>query len=289
MNMLNKIILGTVQMGLPYGIRNGGALDYKDSEIILNRAYDVGIKELDTAEAYGNAHKVIGKYHELNPGQQFKVITKLPKEIDSNIESKINQYLNDLRVKELESIMFHAFDTLKQNPQALNVLQNLKEQNLINKIGVSIYTNEEFESLLNYDEVDLIQLPYNLLDNQNVRGEIIELAKEKSKIIHTRSAFLQGLFFMNPADKNKTVKSLKAELLLLRDIARVENLTVASLALNYCLQKKSIDKVLIGVDNINQFEQNLSISGQTITEESMERINKIFIVNQNLLNPALWN
>lgn len=286
---LTKLILGTVQMGLPYGINHGRNIEFKDTEIILNRAFTAGINELDTAEAYGNAHNVIGKYHELNPEQQFKVITKLPKEINNDIELKINEYLKELRVNKLEAIMFHAFDTLKQNPNALNILCDLKEQNLINKIGVSVYTNKEFESLIEYDKVDLIQLPYNLFDNHNIRGELIKSAKEKGKIIHTRSAFLQGLFFMSPSHKNKIVASLNTELLLLRDIAKDENITLASLALNYCLQKKEIDKVLIGVDNIDQFEQNLSISGQRITEESIERINKILIENQNLLNPALWN
>ena len=289
MKTLKKLILGTVQMGLPYGIRNGGNLSYKDSETILKRAFESGIRELDTAEAYGVAHNVIGKFHELNPEKQFNIITKLPKEINEDIESRISQYITELRVDKLEGIMFHAYDTLRQNPEILDMLVKLREQNLINKIGVSIYTNKEFESILHFDKVDLIQLPYNLLDNKNIRGELIESAKEKGKIIHTRSAFLQGLFFMNPSDKNKIVESLKEELLVLNDIAREENLTIASLALNYCLQNRSIDKVLIGVDNIDQLEQNLSISEQMITDESMERINNIFIKNKNFLNPALWN
>ena len=64
----NKLILGTVQMGLPYGINNStGKVSLEDSLEILDYAFENGIKTLDTAEAYGNAHEVIGIFHHHNP------------------------------------------------------------------------------------------------------------------------------------------------------------------------------------------------------------------------------
>lgn len=275
-------------MGLPYGIQKGGDLTFEESVLILNKAYEAGINELDTAEAYGNAHTVIGKYHDLHPERKFKVITKLPKNIEGDIEAKVIEYLSELKVDQLEAIMFHAYETLKHNPNALSILSKLKSQGLINNIGVSIYTNEEFESLLNYDEVDLIQLPFNLFDNESCRGDLLEEAKQKGKTIHTRSAFLQGLFFMHPSEQIKIVEILKSDLLIIRQLAEDYNLSLASLALNYCLQNEKIDKVLIGVDSMDQLKQNLSITGQSLSEELINRINNIIIKNRNLLNPALW-
>ena len=71
----NKIILGTVQFGLNYGINNKfGITKYNEVQKILNYAYNYGIKFLDTAYAYGQAHEIIGLYHQDNPKNQFKII-----------------------------------------------------------------------------------------------------------------------------------------------------------------------------------------------------------------------
>ena len=89
--MIEKIILGTVQMGLDYGINNSsGKISLDDSCIIFSKAFELGINTIDTAEAYGNAHQVIGKFHLLNPKIKFKVITKIPHDIIiGEIEQKI--------------------------------------------------------------------------------------------------------------------------------------------------------------------------------------------------------
>ena len=104
-NLINKIILGTVQMGIPYGVNNiGGQISLENSISILNYAFENGIEILDSAEAYGDAHKVIGTFHEKFPTKKFKIITKLPHEIDVNIEEKVDKYLKDLNVYQLHEI-----------------------------------------------------------------------------------------------------------------------------------------------------------------------------------------
>ena len=277
-------------MGLPYGINNrGNQLTYKDSELILSRAFSEGIKLLDTAEVYGNAHHVIGEFHQKHPEIRFGITTKVPKNLTGDIEKKIYEYIDVLKIDKLDGLMFHAHSTLKSNPEVLDKLVTLKNKNIINKIGVSVYTNDELEDLLYFDAIDLIQLPFNLLDNLSIRGELLKKAKKRNKIIHTRSAFLQGLFFKDADDENKIVQALHQELLLLNKISENEQITMASLALNYCLQEKLIDNVLIGVDSIDQLTNNLSIVGQSISSKTIEQINNIKVKNQALLNPSLWN
>ena len=66
--MVNKLILGTVQFGLEYGINNlKGKPDKKTVFEILSYANNKGIKYLDTAELYGDAHNLIGEFHKSNP------------------------------------------------------------------------------------------------------------------------------------------------------------------------------------------------------------------------------
>ena len=289
--MNNKLILGTVQFGLKYGINNTIGKLKKDEVLSLMKfAYNSGIRILDTAEAYGNAHQLIGDFHNKNDNLKFKIITKFPHKIKlSLIGTKIIEYLDLLHVKTLDIIMFHSFESFQSNYKALNSLNELKSNGLINNVGVSVYTNAQLESLLNEDLITVVQLPFNLLDNSNVRGGLINRLKEKGKIIHTRSAFLQGLFFKSTNDKNPIVQELKTELELLNQISIGSNCSIEELALSYCINQKNIDNVIIGVDSISQLNANIKASGFQIKENALKTINGIVVKDLELLNPSLWN
>ena len=286
----NKLILGTVQMGLAYGINNTvGKVSLENSHGILKYAYDQGIQILDSAEAYGNAHKVIGSFHNDHPNKTFEVITKLPHQFDTDINDKVNTYLSELSVNQLHALLFHSFSSYKENTNNFHVLMDLKAKGKIKYIGVSVYTNEEIEAVLLNHDVDIIQLPFNLFDNSNLRGEILEKAKTKGKTIHTRSALLQGLFFKEINSDNHTVQSLKNELMFLSNVSKTSKMSIAQLALNYCAQQTTIDNVLIGVDSKEQLEEHIASLKQAINEETIQKINTIKVANINLLNPSLWN
>lgn len=288
--MKNKLILGTVQMGLDYGINNiQGKVSLEDSLKIMSHAFKKGIRFLDTAEAYGYAHEVIGIFHKNNPETQFNIITKVPKIIDENTVDRIYDYLKILDVESLHTLMFHAFVTYKNNPKALENMIQLKKQGTLKNIGISVYTNEELEEVIDDEAIDVIQIPFNLLDNWSLRGHLIEKAKAKGKTIHSRSAFLQGLFFKDLKSDHKVVKALKNELALLNAIANEEKVSLSSLALNYCLDNNLIDNVLIGVDTIQQLDNNLAVAGQKISNNALRKINNVVIQDLKLLNPSLWN
>ncbi|MEQ8217962.1 MAG: aldo/keto reductase [Arenibacter sp.] len=286
----SKLILGTVQMGLPYGINNStGKVSLDHSLEILEYAFDNGIQILDSAEAYGNAHQVIGAFHEKHPEKLFRVITKLPHQSGINIDEKVDEYLIGLRVGQLHAILFHSFSSYQENINNFDVLRKLKSDKKIKNIGVSVYTNEEVEEVTLNEDIDIIQLPFNLFDNINLRGDILKKAKSKGKTIHTRSALLQGLFFKDTNDQNKTVQKLKNELMGLYDITKKHNTTISQLALSYCLHQNTIDNVLIGVDSINQLKDNLQSVNYRIKPEAINEINLINVKNLDLLNPSLWN
>ncbi len=277
-------------MGLKYGINNRfGKIPIEESHQILLKAYLSGINTLDTADAYGNAHQVIGQFHRTHPSYIFKIVTKVPHDIDAvSIEIKVKEYLEHLHVNCLEVLMFHSFESFIKNRKSIDILVDLKSKGFINKIGVSVYTNKQIEYLLTEDAVTVVQLPFNLLDNINARGIFINQLKAAGKIIQTRSAFLQGLFFKNPNDDLKIVQKLHSELEALNLITIESNCTMEELALSYCMQQNNIDNVIIGVDSVNQLESNLKAASYNIGEDSIEKINTIKIENVDLLNPSLW-
>jgi len=288
--MNSKLILGTVQFGLKYGINNTIGKPSNDEVLsLLKVAYNSGIRILDTAEAYGNAHQLIGNYHNIRDNSKFKIITKLPHDIKHNlIKSKVIEYLNLMKVNTLDVMMFHSFDSFKSNYNALKTLSELKSNVLINNIGVSVYTNTQLESLLNEDLITVVQLPFNLLDNFSVRGDLINRLKEKGKVIHTRSAFLKGLFFKKSTDDISIVQALKPHLETLNKIAKKQGCSMEALALSYCIKQNNIDNVIIGVDSISQLNANIKAASYEVNEEAFECINNIDVENIDLLNPSLW-
>ena len=275
-------------MGLNYGVNNSsGQVSLKDSFKILNYAFENGITTLDSAEAYGNAHEVIGKFHQENPNRKFKIITKLPKDINKQISKKVDTYLIDLNIDQIEVLMFHSYESYTNNIERFDLLKQLKINNKIKSIGVSVYTNDEIEKVLINDDVDVIQVPFNLLDNANLRETILIKAKSKGKKIHSRSALLQGLFFKK-IDNNNTVQSLKNELIKISDISKNSNIPISDLAISYCLNQKYIDKTLIGVDSLSQLKENFKSLNNILNTEVTNEINSIKVKNYNLLNPSLW-
>jgi aryl-alcohol dehydrogenase-like predicted oxidoreductase len=147
----------------------------------------------------------------------------------------------------------------------------------------------QIEEILQDELIDVIQLPFNLLDNMNLRGEILGKINDKGKIVHTRSAFFQGLFFVEPDNDNKIVKTLKPELDYLQKVAIGNNISMQKLAINYCLQQPLIQNVLIGVDNLDQLNQNLSDAGYLLPSNLIKQIDEITVNDVDLLNPSLWN
>lgn len=289
--MVDKLILGTVQMGIDYGINNvSGKVPFDESIEILKQARSAGIQMVDTAEAYGDAHQVIGAYHGgvKKEDHKFKVITKIPHNFSGSIEARLKAYLLELCVSSIWGLMFHSFDTYIKSPELIAHLTILKEQEYVRHIGVSVYTNEQFSKAILDEKIDIIQLPFNLLDNYSVRGALIREAKQKGKILHTRSAFLQGLFFMDKENDNRIVNELNQELNMLDHIASDAGESIGSLALGYCLAQPEIDSVLIGVDSLSQLQANILFSNKLLAADVMDAVDKVKVNNLDLLNPSLW-
>lgn len=289
--MNSKLILGTVQFGLNYGVNNTTGKPSKENiKSILDSAYNSGVQLLDTAEAYGDSQNKIGEYHN-NSTNKFNVITKFSSNTEGfslNIIERVHNNLKILDIDKLYCYMFHSFDDFKKYFEKYRKdLLILKRDGIINNIGVSLYSNDELESVLKFNEITLVQLPFNLLDNNNKRGNIIKKAKAKGIEIHTRSAFLQGLFFKNTNEFSVKIKPLETYLNLLNDLCD-EDYKMNDLALNYVCNQKNIDKVLIGVDNVQQLESNILSEKKHIEKELTNNIEVIDVKETKLLNPSNW-
>ena len=291
--MINKLILGTVQLGLDYGINNqSGKPSLNTSFEILNKAYENGIRILDTAEAYGNSQEVIGRFQKEHPLKRFNIITKLAANASIKKDEILNHILKNCQVLNTDTLygyMFHDYKCFKKNINLFDEILVGKNKGIIDKVGISLYTNNEIEDIVsNFSEFDFIQIPFNLLDNQSKRRSLLEKARNRGIEVHIRSVFLQGLFFKDIKLLPEKLIPLRPYLKALEGIKQDQTIDTETLALQYVLQKEYIDYVLIGVDSSTQLSNNIKNCKKTVNIPH-QMIDDINVIEEDLLNPSNWN
>lgn len=288
-HFVNKsLILGTVQLGVHYGINNkSGKPDSYSVFNILEAAWDNGIDTLDTADAYGDAINLISSFH-ASIGKVFKVNSKFKNVKTKCLLDKLKFDISQLGCSKINTIFFHSYVEYKENKHFLADLLRAKQNNLVEFVGVSIYTNEELKVVSDDPMIDVIQLPYNLLDNDFQRGCLLAFAKEKGKVIQVRSVFLQGVFFMGSDRLPNKVSTLKPWIKKIEEIVEQEELSTEMLCLLYPSSQAYIDEIIIGVDTKEQLLRNLGAFRAVLPSTVKERIDQIAVTPSSILYPPNW-
>ena len=276
---MSKIVLGTVQFGLQYGVNSAGRPSEEAVKGILAEAAKGGITTLDTSSAYGNSEEILGEC--VTPEEGFRIVSKYPKG-EISVREMFNGSLKRLKVDKLYGYLLHHFEVYRNNPKVWDEFIALKESGKVKKIGFSLYTPEELQFILdNKSPFDLIQVPFNIFDKKFL--PYMKDLHEKGVEIHVRSTFLQGLFFKDREALPEKLKPMKKYLLQLDEFSKQSGLSISEIALNYNLQNPYIDGVLIGVDNLEQLKMNLASVKDTPVDIEIE------VKEQELLNPVNWN
>ena len=281
-----KITLGTVQFGINYGISNThGVPSESELKSIFSVASELGIKQLDTAKAYGNSEERIGKLS----NSKFDIITKFPNlDSEKDLEIALSESLHKLNVSSIYGYLAHNADVLIQKPSLWKVLLEAKKEGKIKKIGYSLYTPEQLERLLDLNCIpDLVQLPYSILDRKFEKQ--LSILKQLGTEVHVRSVFLQGLYFMNPNKLPEKLQPLQDSLVELKNLCIENNVSVGGLALNYVISNPNIDKLVIGIETAEQLRENINlVTNWKSNNVLFSKIEAIEIKDKSLLNPVNW-
>jgi aryl-alcohol dehydrogenase-like predicted oxidoreductase len=284
--MYKKIILGTAQFGMKYGISNtDGEIKLVEVFKILNFLKQKKITSLDTARSYKSSERKIGKYFKKTK-KKFNIITKFSFKNNNSVESQFKESFKALGYIP-NTILAHSYKDY-MNPKFHKQINILKEKYSINNIGVSLYNISELNKILTYKRPDLVQVPINILDKRFLDPKICKILKKKSIKILGRSIFLQGLFFNSQKFIFKNFKGAKNKYLEILKIANYEKMTLAELSLNWAFHLKEVDNIVLGIDNLSHLKKNLDIVKKRISKESLEQIKKINLNNNNIIRPYLW-
>lgn len=252
--------LGTVQFGRPYGIANRlGQTPEGEVLAILDRAEAAGIALLDTAPVYGEAEVVLGR---IGAAERFPVVSKTPVFLDANpylpgaVSKAADLSLARLGTDRLYGLLIHHPDDLRApyGGAMFDELLALKAEGKVGKVGLSVYCRDDLDAFGRLAEVDLVQLPVNLLDQRLLQDGTLHRLAELGIEVHARSAFLQGLLLMDPATVPAFFDPIRPRLLRLHAESAAAGLTPAAAALGFLRQIREVGVVLIGVETVGQFE-----------------------------------
>ncbi|QID32930.1 aldo/keto reductase [Pampinifervens florentissimum] len=286
--MVNKLILGTANFGMNYGIAFGKQVSKEEVFRILDLAVEEKVFGVDTAPVYGDAEEVIGEYFS-QKGQVLKVITKLPKKYYKSYEdvkSTLLESLKNLKIDSVDYLLVHSFETFKQHKELLDYsLKSLKEQGLLKFYGISVYHPwEVFQFLETFGGNFAVEFPINVFDRRFV--PYIEKWKEKGIILFARSVFLQGLFFL-PEEKLKGVfERVKEKILRLREISEKLGISLACLCLLFVLNFSQVDGFIVGVDDKKQLEDLLNCA--KLKKIDALELEDLEIDDEDIILPYKW-
>ena len=279
---MSKIALGTVQFGLDYGITNhSGQVSIDEVKNILDYAKDKGIDTLDTAARYGNSEQVLGEVGVNN----YRIITKstpLKNGVDRVIKDFYHS-LDNLNTGQVDGLLIHNIDDVKDKRfgDLFHKLNELKEEGLINKIGFSTYTPDQVYFLLENFDFDLIQVPFNVFDTRLIKGGQLQALKKKNIEIHARSIFLQGVL-LDFDNLSSYFSRWEKQFDNYQGAVEKSGLSLLEYALNFTLNVQEIDKILVGVNSIDQLKEIVQ------SKKKQSSLSAFPINDISLLNPGLW-
>lgn len=299
------LALGTVQLGLDYGIANtAGKPNAGVARNIMNTAIKYGINSFDTAAAYGSSEQVIGRSLSQDVLSEVKIVTKLSpmseldcnklskSEIAAKVENSVLRSLHNLCLNKLPVLLLHRWSHYKEhNGIIIETLRALQKEGLIGELGASVQNPAEGMDALKQNDVKYLQIPYNILDNRWENSEFIDMANSRDDVhIQARSVLLQGVLTL-PA-KNWPIKeslAQKAVLNLQELTSKYKRKSIIDLCYAFVRKEKWIDDIVVGVETVDQLMDNIEMFNQPALP-SNENIQGAFtFLPETFLNPQTWN
>jgi aryl-alcohol dehydrogenase-like predicted oxidoreductase len=289
-----KVALGTAQVGMDYGLSNvGGKMQENIVKDILQIAMEDDIKIIDTACSYGDSEETLGRH--LPRGSQFQLVTKTPIFLKAHIDNSDAEFLEKLFLNSLlklntqsvYGLLIHRCDDLfvPGGHLLMERLVRLKKNGYIKKIGASVYQPSQVEKLINYFDIDLVQVPLNVLDQRFLTEGFLTRIKSNGIEIHARSAFLQGLLLMNPHELPDGFELIRPTLIEYHELIANLGLSCVDAAIGFIKSVPEIDCVVCGVNSVEHLREIIRAYRSPVV---VQGFSKFAVTNEAIINPSMW-
>ncbi len=285
---MNRIVLGGAQLGLPYGILNGGeTLSGEEVARILDTAVSHGIDSIDTAIAYGQSESIIGETSQ----NRFKIISKLPPlplDVSNVFEwvlAQVEASLSRLKCTSLDALLLHRPQDLTEayGVELFAAISSLKIEKTIQRFGVSIYTPDELNGIIGTFDIDVVQAPLNVFDRRilGVIGQLSALNIE----VHVRSVFLQGVLITKPEDRPQRFSQWSEHFAMFDEWVNSSGMSAMACCLGFALQQPGIAKLVIGTTSATSLAEIMT----SIPNSHLEVPAHLQSSIEQLIDPRVWS
>ena len=289
----------------------GGATEDAMAETCVDRAYELGINFFDTANVYarGKSEEVVGRALKKFPRESYVLATKVffpmndgPMPNNQGLSRKhimeqCHASLKRLGMDTIDLYQCHRFDPNTPLEETLRALDDLVRQGKVLYVGFSQWSADQIEQAVGvqeakgYDRFVSSQPHYNML-GRDLEKQVLPVCEGEGIGQIVYSPLAQGLLTGKykpgqplPADsraadprQNMFLNGGKLDNSVLEKVAKLEpiaaglGLSMAQLALAWCLRLKSMSSVIVGASRPSQVEDNAKASGVTLSAETLKAI-----------------
>jgi aryl-alcohol dehydrogenase-like predicted oxidoreductase len=277
---MNRIVLGGAQLGLPYGILNGGeTLSREEVARILDTAFGHGIDSIDTAIAYGQSESIIGETAQ----NRFKVISKLPpipssvSNVSEWVHTQVDASLSRLKCTSLDALLLHRPQDLTgiHGAELYDAISCLKIEKIIHRFGVSIYEPDELANIIEKFEIDIVQAPFNVFDRR-ILGVINQLAALSIEL---------HVLIAGPAGRPQRFESWSEHFALFDEWVRSTGMSAMSCCLGFALQQPGVAKLVIGATSAESLAEIIASVPSAHVDVPAHLQSSI----EKLIDPRVWS
>ncbi|MEM6499138.1 MAG: aldo/keto reductase [Pseudomonadota bacterium] len=295
MTMIERLWIGTVALGLPYGPSRSMATE-QEAFRILDTAIDLGVTAFDTAVAYGIAEDRIGAWIQSKP-QPLTICSKLPKARSHNQENGaawVNQHIAESTRKLGRPPDYYICHVAKdfQFAPIREALMEAVETGRIGATGVSGYAPEDVIPALELPEAcALVQMPGSAIDHRYRSHPLTSRIKAQKCRLMLRSLFLQGALLMETSKLPDHLKSgLSPFITRLRQTAEDLGVAVPVLALASVLNSDAPLEAVLGFHSAKEmaFLSDTRLSNSVGPEILANLMEEAKTIDPNLIDPRFW-
>lgn len=281
---MQRIILGTAQWGLNYGITNShGRLQDDQIREIVELSSEWRISRLDTASVYGDSEVRIADL-----ARNLEVQTKIAMTANSsgmNALKLLERSLGRLARKNVDSCLIWDWEALSpvDRMEALESLRVAKESGLTHAIGVSIYSPEEIARIAYSDlPIDIVQAPISILDQRLLKLKSVLHLVEKGVKFQARSVFLQGIALGD----EYSIFGRHPDVARLREIRKELDVSAVELCLLFIKSIPWIHEIILAPTS--QFELRELMNASNVLARPELDFSQFASLDIDLIDPRRW-
>jgi aryl-alcohol dehydrogenase-like predicted oxidoreductase len=293
---VSAIALGTVSLGLDYGINAPGQFGRPDelSAIrLLRLAADRGVTLIDTAPAYGTSERLIGCA--LAANKRAIIATKVTLPADgANVRAAIDASLDASRFalgrETLDIVQIHnaTVDTITKGEVA-EALIRAKRRGRIHFVGASVYGADAAMAAIACGQFDVLQIAFNVLD-QRMAPKVLPAADKAGIGVLVRSVLLKGALTPKAQWLPESLGPLRTAAEQARDLLAEGSWdALPKAATRFCLSFPPVTSVLTGARTASELDVALQAETEgPLTDRVLREAARLGLDDEQLLNPSHW-